>query len=233
MGTIRKNRRLNETQEIELIEKRLYLLEIFKEIADRHGVKWYLNWGTLLGLVRDNGKFLPHDNDVDISIYPETLTLDFYNEYMNHPEIISSWGGSLEFKRYLVGKIDSVPYSIGLQSNLCTHGRNKKNNLNLIKVGSVGVWLDLNLAFEWNGYTLCKWKGKFFKFPRVDELQTVKFYGMDVYIPTDSEKHLVNIYTKDWNVRMLNWGTTKYGPEYWLTEEETDEVNNMRFKWEQ
>ena len=84
MGTIRKSRRLNETQELELTEKRLHLLNIFKSIADKYNVKWFMNWGTLLGLTRDN-KFLPHDSDIDISIFPQTISIGFYNEYLNHP----------------------------------------------------------------------------------------------------------------------------------------------------
>lgn len=40
-----------------------------KKILNNCNVKWWLDSGSLLGLVRDN-KFLKHDNDIDIGIIP-------------------------------------------------------------------------------------------------------------------------------------------------------------------
>jgi len=36
-----------------------------KQILDDAGVKYWLDYGTLLGAVRD-GKFIPWDNDIDL-----------------------------------------------------------------------------------------------------------------------------------------------------------------------
>ncbi len=43
------------------------VLKEIKHILDDAGVKWWLEWGTLLGAVRD-GKFIPWDTDIDLGM---------------------------------------------------------------------------------------------------------------------------------------------------------------------
>lgn len=45
----------------------LYLLDIFVEICKRHNLKYFLDYGTLIGALRHNG-FIPWDDDLDISM---------------------------------------------------------------------------------------------------------------------------------------------------------------------
>jgi phosphorylcholine metabolism protein LicD len=49
------------------------MLKDVKKVFDEGGVQFMLDGGTLIGSIRDNGKFLPWDDDVDISIRTEDV----------------------------------------------------------------------------------------------------------------------------------------------------------------
>lgn len=52
--------------------KMLDMLTLIGDILDRHGVRWWLQGGTLLGAARHQG-FIPWDDDMDIDIYKPDL----------------------------------------------------------------------------------------------------------------------------------------------------------------
>lgn len=47
-------------------------LQRFKKFTDSIGVKFWLDWGTILGAVR-NGKFIPWEGDIDLGMMKEDL----------------------------------------------------------------------------------------------------------------------------------------------------------------
>lgn len=55
----------------------LYLLEVLDEICKKHRLKYYLDFGTLLGALRHNGA-IPWDDDLDVS-----MPLDDYNKFIS------------------------------------------------------------------------------------------------------------------------------------------------------
>lgn len=55
----------------------LYLLEILDKVCKKHGLKYYLDFGTLLGALRHNGA-IPWDDDLDVS-----MPIDDYNKFIS------------------------------------------------------------------------------------------------------------------------------------------------------
>lgn len=52
-----------------LLQKHGYgFLEKIDRICTENSIKYFCDWGTLLGIVRDNG-FIKHDDDIDLTVY--------------------------------------------------------------------------------------------------------------------------------------------------------------------
>lgn len=63
-----KDNRLNGNtvlRQCQLVQ--VYMLDIFVEICERHGLTYFLDGGTLLGAMRHNG-FIPWDDDLDVGM---------------------------------------------------------------------------------------------------------------------------------------------------------------------
>lgn len=118
----------NTLRELQLCE--LQILKDVKRVCERHGFRYYLTAGTLLGAVRHKG-FIPWDDDIDI-IMP-------YPDYVRFLEVAQKELGD----GYFVQNSDTDP----LYSHAYTHIR--KNNTTMVhdwerKIHSHhGVWLDV------------------------------------------------------------------------------------------
>ena len=87
---MKKEISLREMQDVEF-----GILYFFKEICDKHGLRYYLAYGTLLGAVRHSG-FIPWDDDVDVWMPRED-----YNRFVEIFEALYSSNLKSTESRYL------------------------------------------------------------------------------------------------------------------------------------
>ncbi len=62
----------NDSQFLDDLHKiQVKLLAAFAECCNRHDIQWWIDFGTLLGAIRHEGKFIPWDDDLDVSMTRE------------------------------------------------------------------------------------------------------------------------------------------------------------------
>lgn len=63
----------------------LRVLADFDEVCRKHGIKWFADYGTLLGAVRHKG-YIPWDDDMDISMMREDYNVFIRKAYRDLPK---------------------------------------------------------------------------------------------------------------------------------------------------
>jgi phosphorylcholine metabolism protein LicD len=171
----------------------LKLLPKVTDLLEEHEIIYWLESGTLLGIIREN-RLLPWDNDLDLGIREEDvhrITAIFYKFWLR-----------------------------GFKTHVSRHKREDppfiKKNVRIIKIFNsiVGnIMLDMLVKsryqdyFYWavgiKNYTKKKAPAHFY-----DNLETVKFNGKTYYIPADCEKYLTYRYG-DWKTPRMEWDVYK------------------------
>ena len=118
----------NTLRELQLCE--LQILKDVKSICDRHGIRYYLSSGTLLGAVRHQG-FIPWDDDVDIMMP--------YKDYQEFLKVAQAELG----EQYFVQNSDTDPSCPFAYTHI------RKNNTTVLREWDKkirthhGVWIDV------------------------------------------------------------------------------------------
>ncbi len=175
------------------------------EVLDANGIDYYLDFGTLLGLVRENN-FIKHDDDIDLTIIDRTI------EARSLLKTLLSEGFVFIHALTVRGRV--VEFSVSykkLSADFYFY-------IPITKAGNVGVcdvYFDPSVKYDnpnENNY-------KVWFIPDGIRTKIVQFMGVDVRIPECPEKILEIEYGKDWRTPIKNWSADKLDDRYQVMED--------------
>ena len=190
----RKNSIKKEKQGENLLLTGKEVLEKLNKISQKTGVKYWLEFGTLLGKIRENN-FIGHDINFDIGIMKEELIPKFIID-------IESVGfkriSSLSLKNEGLKNIKYEYKGIEIEIFLFDRENDKVVCYLEDKNGIIS-------AYKLSNSTL----------------KEIKFMGIDTYIPRNSLKRLLEIYGKNFNISDPDW-KEEMSPSRYISEKIKD-----------
>jgi lipopolysaccharide cholinephosphotransferase len=175
------------------------LLKSVVVLLQKHNIDYYLDFGTLLGAVRDKG-FIPWDNDIDISL------LDA-KDYKKIPFILEELKKKHSYKTKILTFKKSQENRINKNKKLYYDKIDftDENNYHIAKIKSYRLWkfgrvnakLDIFFKYEDNGYLYWLADGQINRVKKDfldDGLTTIDFYNHKFKIPKSYDKYLTEIY---------------------------------------
>lgn len=158
-----------------LLENRFKFLCEVKEVLDKAGVEFWIDFGTLLGFYRQ-GDFLETDPDIDIGVKRE------------YQDKVVAIAGELAKLGKLVTRVDMA----------------YEHYLAGYKIYRDDLWLDIAFFWPWGReYVLpiSEWpKVMAFKREFYDNLIDLEVKGVKFKMPKDIEEYMVLHYGEDWRV---------------------------------
>ena len=137
------------------------ILAAIDEICKRHDIKYYAEWGTLLGAVRHHG-FIPWDDDIDIGMrrvdymrfikyakeeLPDGLYVSNTYEDPKHPSGVAN-NDRITTDSHFLEKFHGCPYYVCVDIFVLDNFPDEMEEYNLVKY----IWnVGLHLARDWNG----------------------------------------------------------------------------------
>lgn len=156
-------------------------------------IAYWLDFGTLLGAVRDHG-FIEHDLDIDIGLFLDDRTEKIYEVLKKHGFVLKH-RISIDEGRY--GLEETYEYrgvSIDLyyykkeNGMIVTHGFTKKDGMSWEKtMVEYGGYLVREIYLPYSG------------------LSKVNFLGAEYPIPNDPHQYLKSFYGENYMIKNSNW----------------------------
>jgi phosphorylcholine metabolism protein LicD len=144
-------------------------LTLLKSVFDKHGITFWLAYGTCLGAIREQN-FIAHDYDIDLDVYRTS----FKQVMALIPELnAQGFEQTYTFK----DRIDLSRRGIPINISFCYKAKRNKGTLKIPGWISMGVFLE----------------GDFF-----DQLDTIELFGETYNVPKNPVKYLTYIYGLTW-----------------------------------
>lgn len=145
-------------------------LAVLKDVLDTKGVVFLLNFGTLLGAIREND-FIGHDMDLDVAIYAKDV-----DKLVSLIPTLSERG--LMLCRYANGGLYSFMY---------------KDNVLI----DVDVYKLTGFPYKYRYWRMCR---KIFPKHFVEEYEQIDFAGGKYCVPKNPVKFIEYMYGKNWRI---------------------------------
>jgi len=187
------------------------LLKIVISVFEKHDIEYYLDMGTLLGAVREDG-LMDWDDDVDISLVNE-------KDFLKIPNILNEISDITNYiTRLYTIKQSQTSYSKSIDKYV----EPKKieftdiNNYHIAKIrnraiyvpNEINIVLDIFFQYQYKNYIHWFMFGKVYKVPS-SSLNTgfkkIDFHGVSCNIPNNYDIYLQHIFGKDWKIPNKNW----------------------------
>ncbi len=187
----------------------IQLLQIVVEILDKYKIKYYLDFGTLIGAVREN-RLIPWDDDLDISLLNE-------DDYYKIPDIIKEIKSKYSYRTYLF-TFESArkKRKVRKKEIFCKNiSFTDSQNYQILKIRTNKFWIfgrgntciDIFFKYQYNNASYWFAYGKENSVPleyMSNELINIDFYGIKCTIPKNYDKYLTYKYG-DWKIPNENW----------------------------
>ncbi|RLA82855.1 MAG: hypothetical protein DRG78_06040 [Epsilonproteobacteria bacterium] len=185
------------------------LLSVVIKTLDKYDIKYYLDFGTLIGAIRDKG-LISWDDDIDISLLNE-------EDYCKIPDILKEIKKKYRYRTYLftfkTANIKRKEKNRQIYQDKVTFTSN--DNYQIAKVRSNRFWIFgrgntcIDIFFKYNFNNKSYWLayGQENSTPLEylsNELVEIDFCGLVCKIPKDYDKYLTYKYG-DWKTPNEDW----------------------------
>ncbi len=209
MGILKKDKDKRKFKHQKNVDSSLKILQATIETLDKHNIAYYLDYGTLIGAVRDKG-FIPWDDDMDISLVHES-------DYKNIPAVLKDIK-KLGFRTYLRSFEDSIEKAetngnetVDIKDITFT----EKESYRVAKIRNNKFWIfgrggsTLDIFFKYEKDNKITWMAQrklhsIEKSKLSDELIEIDFYHLKCKIPKNYDEYLTSMYG-DWKTPKEDW----------------------------
>ena len=166
------------------------LIDKIDDALTKEGARYFIDCGTLLGMIRDN-KLLEHDKDMDFGIYfDENITIHTLDKAMKRI-------GMKKHKEFLFrGDVKEASYSNGITNiDFFKHEESDKNSDIYVFYRKNGTKYPSNKHYT----TLVMHRA------HIPSIKAISIKGRRLFVPSNYEEYLESAYSENWRTPDPEW----------------------------